>query len=134
MAGSPACINQVFKEALSERFWAVKRIFPVYDKFFKNLTFTVFYARFEDFKNVLKFEVPYKLSQEEITSILESIKGICTDGYPYLLKKAHNEVVLKNRDINSISRIINLNEPDLRTGREMLWPEQLEDVLVKLLQ
>jgi NurA-like 5'-3' nuclease len=98
----------------------VKRIFPVYDKFFKNLTFTVFYARFEDFKNVLKFEVPYKLSQEEITSILESIKGICTDGYPYLLKKAHNEVVLKNRDINSISRIIDLNEPDLRTGREML--------------
>ena len=98
----------------------VKRIFPVYDSFFKDLTFTIFYARFEDFKNVMKFELPYRASEEEIIKILEQLKGICADGYPYLLKKAHNDVVVRNRDIDAISRIMGFSKHDLKTGREML--------------
>jgi len=98
----------------------VKRTFPVYDKFFKELTFTIFYVRFDDFKNILKFELPYKATEEDIIPILESLKGICAEGYPYLLKKAHNDVVLRNRDMNNISRIMGFNNPYIKTGREML--------------
>lgn len=98
----------------------VKRAFPIYDKFFKNLTFTIFYARLDDFKNILKFELPYKVNEEDIIPILESLKCICADGYPYLLKKAHNDVVLRNRDMKNISRIMGFNDSDFKTGREML--------------
>ena len=99
----------------------VKRIFPVYNDFFKNLTFTIFYARFDDFKNVLKFELPYKATEDEIITLLGSLKSICTEGYPYLLKKAHNDVVLRNRDIDNISRIMGFSNLDFKTGREGLW-------------
>ena len=99
----------------------VKRIFPVYNDFFKNLTFTIFYARFDDFKNVLKFELPYKATEDEIMTLLESLKGICTEGYPYLLKKAHNDVVLRNHDIDTISRIMGFSNSNFKVGREGLW-------------
>jgi NurA-like 5'-3' nuclease len=99
----------------------VKRIFPVYNDFFKNLTFTVFYARLDDFKNILKFELPYKAKEDEIITLLESLKGICTEGYPYLLKKAHDDVVLRNRDIDTISRIMGFNDSDFKVGRDGLW-------------
>ncbi|MEN4006491.1 MAG: DNA double-strand break repair nuclease NurA [Methanobacteriaceae archaeon] len=98
----------------------IKRIFPIYDKYFKDLTFTIFYARFDDFKNILKFELPYRATEEDIILILESLKGICAEGYPYLLKKAHNDVVLQNRDMKNILRMMGFHDPDLKTGREML--------------
>ena len=98
----------------------VKRTFPIYDKFFKDLTFTIFYARFDDFKNILKFEIPYKATEEDIIPILESLKGICAEGYPYLLKKAHNDVVLRNREMNNISRIMGFSSNEFSTGREVV--------------
>jgi len=99
----------------------IKRVFPVYDNFFKDLTFTIFYARFEDFKNILKFELPYKATEEDIIPILESLKSICAEGYPYLLKKAHDDVVIRNRDIDTISRIMGFNNSDFKVGRDGLW-------------
>lgn len=98
----------------------IKRVFPVYDNFFKDLTFTIFYVRFGDFKNILKFELPYKATEGDIMPILESLKSICAEGYPYLLKKAHNDVVIRNSDMKNISRIMGFYDPDLKTGREML--------------
>ena len=66
----------------------VKREFPVRNEFFKSLTFTIFYARLEDYKNILKFELPYYATEEDIRRLLEFIKKISAEGYPLLSKKS----------------------------------------------
>jgi NurA-like 5'-3' nuclease len=95
----------------------VKRDFPILNDFFRDLKFTIFYARLEPFKNILKFELPYKANEDEVIDILETIKNNSTVGYPYLLKKAHNDVVIRNKDLNNLSKIIGFLE---KSGREML--------------
>lgn len=95
----------------------VKRDFPILDSFFRGLDFTIFYVRLDDFKNVLKFEIPYRLSEPKIGDILEKIKSVSTEGYPYLLKKAHNDVIIRNRDMEMLTKIVGFME---RSGREML--------------
>ncbi len=94
-----------------------KRTFDVGGEFFKSLEFTVFYARLAPFKSVLKFELPYRASEEECLKVLSDLKRDCIDGYPYLLHKAHHDVVISNKDMNSISDIVDVVE---RQGREML--------------
>ncbi|WP_414468927.1 DNA double-strand break repair nuclease NurA [Methanobacterium sp. ACI-7] len=93
------------------------RKFPIYDEFFKELTFTIFYARLDNFKNVIKVELPYKADEEEIRRVLGKIKCVCADGYPHLLKKAHHDVIVKRTDLEMITRIMGFLE---KTGREML--------------
>ncbi len=95
----------------------VKRDFPIRNDFFRDLKFTIFYARLEPFKNILKFELPYKANEEDVIDVLETIKNNSTLGYPYLLKKAHNDVVIRNKDLNNLSNIIGFLE---KSGREML--------------
>lgn len=95
----------------------MKREFPVENEFFRNLVFTVFFARLDDFKNIIKIELPYEADEDEIRKILSDLKRDSVEGYPYLLKKAHNEVVIKNKDIDGLSKIIGFYE---KSGREML--------------
>jgi NurA-like 5'-3' nuclease len=91
--------------------------FPVKNDFFKGLTFTIFYARLEDHKNILKFELPYAADEEDIKEILGLIKNNSAEGYPLLLKKAHNDVVIKKVDLERLTKIIGFME---KSGREML--------------
>ena len=94
--------------------------FPVENDFFKGLTFTIFYVRLENHKNILKFELPYKVDETELDQIkklLGTIKNHSAEGYPLLLKKAHNDVVIKRKDLENLSKIIGFME---KSGREML--------------
>jgi NurA-like 5'-3' nuclease len=93
----------------------LKRSFPILNDFFRDVQFTIFYARLEDRRNVLKFEIPKRISNVE--SLLEKIKGISVEGYPYLLKKAHKDVLVSNKEIEKIVKAFGFVE---RTGREML--------------
>lgn len=95
----------------------VKHDFPVRNSFLKSLTFTIFYARLEDHKNILKFELPYRATEEDIKVLLKAIKNISAEGYPLLLKKAHNDVVIRKNDLNNLSKIMGFLE---KSGREML--------------
>ena len=95
----------------------LKREFPVENEFFKSLIFTIFYVRLEKNKNILKIELPYKANEERIKEIIGIISKDCTNGYPYLLKKAHHDVVIKKNDIEQLSNIIGIYE---KSGREML--------------
>jgi NurA-like 5'-3' nuclease len=95
----------------------VKREFPVRNEFFKSLTFTIFYARLEDHKNILKFELPYYATEDKIKELLEFIKKISAEGYPLLLKKAHKDVIIRKTDLENLSKIIGFLE---KSGREML--------------
>lgn len=95
----------------------LKREFPIEDGFFKSLKFTIFYLRLEKNKNILKIELPYKANKNDIKNIIRVINKDIVEGYPYLLKKAHNDVVIKKRDIEQLSKIIGFYE---KSGREML--------------
>lgn len=95
----------------------VKREFMIHDGFFKSLDFTIFYIRLDDYKNILKVELPYKADNDEVEEIISIIKRDSVEGYPYLLKKAHQDVIIRNSDINDLSKILGLYE---KTGREML--------------
>ena len=66
---------------------------------------------------IIKIELPYEADEDEIRKILSDLKRDSVEGYPYLLKKAHNEVVIKNKDIDGLSKIIGFYE---KSGREML--------------
>ncbi|MEM5778043.1 MAG: DNA double-strand break repair nuclease NurA [Candidatus Aenigmatarchaeota archaeon] len=95
----------------------LKREFPILNDFFKDLEFTIFYARLKDRKNLLKFEIPKRIKENELENLLSKIKTISVDGYPYLLKKAHSDVVIHDVDMEKIARIFGFTE---KTGREML--------------
>ena len=95
----------------------VKHDFPIENEFFRRLEFTIFFARLDDNKNVIKIELPYHANEEDIRKVLSVIKSNSTEGYPYLLKKAHNDVVISNQDIDSLSKIIGFLH---KSGREML--------------
>lgn len=103
----------IYKKVDSE----AKREFPVYNNFFRDLWFTTFFARLEDNKNIIKVELPYYADEDRIRDIIAVIKSNATDGYPYLLKKAHNDVVIKSRDIENLSNILEILD---KSGREML--------------
>ena len=91
--------------------------FPYFNDFFKQLQFTVFYVRLQDNKNVLKVELPYKASIGDVIRVLEKINVLSVQGYPYLLNKAHNDVVITDRNIKELLKIAKVYET---TNREML--------------
>ncbi len=94
-----------------------KHEYNIENEYFKNQEFSIFYTRLEKNKNILKFEVPYKLTNSKIEELINIIKPICTEGYPYLLKKAHHDVVIKKTDMEQLIKIMGFYE---KNGREML--------------
>ena len=56
-------------------------------------------------KNVLKVELPYKASEKDVLDIVEKIKVLSVQGYPYLLSKAHNDVVITDRNIKELLKL-----------------------------
>lgn len=97
--------------------------YPLYAEDIMNYQYLIFFVRLEKRKNVLKIEIPikeedlYMNNEGIIEEILEDLYSISIDGYPYILKKAHHEVVIKNKNID---RIINKYELFLKNGRDML--------------
>ncbi len=91
--------------------------FQYFNDFFKQLQFTIFYVRLQDNKNVLKVELPYRASIKEVIDIVEKINVLSVQGYPYLLSKAHNDVVITDRNIKELLKLAKIYET---TNREML--------------
>jgi hypothetical protein len=94
-----------------------KAAFPFYNDFFKSLTFTVFYVRLQDHKSILKVELPYKAEKEEVFEIMRKINVLSVQGYPYLLNKAHNDVVITDRNMKELMKIAKIYET---TNREVM--------------
>jgi len=94
-----------------------KAPFQYFNDFFKSLTFTVFYVRLQDNKNVLKVELPYKATKEEVFEIIRKINVLSVQGYPYLLNKAHNDVVITGRNMKELMKIAKIYET---TNREVM--------------
>ncbi len=102
-----------------EKVKVLQKKFPVYGEFFNSFVpfFTYFYARLEKNKGVLMMDVPGDIKEDGIKSLLNKISSISIDGYPYLLRKAHKNVVIKNRDIDRFAASLGIKE---RTGRGAL--------------
>lgn len=105
--------NLIYKDVSKN----IKKSFPVEDDFFNQLTFTIFYLRLADNKNVLKVELPYKASFKEVVKLVGKIKKFSTGGYPFLLKKTHKDVVISNKNMDELLKIMHIRE---KSGREML--------------
>lgn len=94
-----------------------KHEYLIENDYFRNQKFSIFYVRLEKNRNMLKFEVPYSIDNEGIEELLDTLKPITIEGYPYPLKKAHNDVVIKKTDMEQLIKIIGIIE---KSGREML--------------
>lgn len=94
-----------------------KHEYLIENDYFRNQKFSIFYVRMEKNRNMLKFEVPYTIDNDGIENILDTLKPITIEGYPYPLKKAHNDVVIKKADMEQLIKIIGITE---KSGREML--------------
>ena len=91
--------------------------FPIRDEFLRELNFTTTFTRFKRNKNVIKIELPYDADKDKLEKILNELNTTTIEGYPYILEKAHDEVVIKQRDMNLIINRMEINE---KTGRDML--------------
>jgi hypothetical protein len=95
----------------------VSKRFPIYDEFFRSLVFTVTNIRLETGRDVFVLELPREVGEEEILRVIGMIKSVSVAGYPYLLKKAHKEVVIKNSEMERIVSGLGIVS---KTGREFL--------------
>ena len=97
----------------------LQKKFPIYGEFFSSYVpfFKYFYTRLEKNKGVLMMEVLQDIKEKEIVDLLYRIRSISVDGYPYLLRKAHKDVVISNRDMERFAVSLGINE---LTGREAL--------------
>ena len=118
-----AVFDEVSKEPgfgfATEREKILQKKFPIYEEFFSSYVpfFKYFYARLEKNKGVLMMEVPRDITEKEIVEMLCKIRSTSVDGYPYLLRKAHKDVVITNRDINKFATSLGISG---LTGREAL--------------
>ncbi|MDR0912184.1 MAG: DNA double-strand break repair nuclease NurA [Methanobrevibacter sp.] len=110
---TPGYSKPIYKKVSNE----VKHDFYTEDDFFKKQWFTIFFLRLERNKNILKVELPYYADEDKIKQIATILYRDATEGYPYLLKKAHNDVVITDKDMNQLINIIGFKE---KSGREML--------------
>ena len=63
------------------------------------------------------FEAPREITEKDAEHILERVKYFSIDGYPYLLRKAHREVVIGTKNIDSFASI---SGKTAKTGTEEL--------------
>ncbi|MEE3324592.1 MAG: DNA double-strand break repair nuclease NurA [Methanosphaera sp.] len=91
--------------------------FPVEKIQLSNTPYKVFFTKLEDTSNVLKIEIPYDIPDEKILDILNDLESISVNGYPHILKRAHDEVKIKTKHLERIARNMGLYE---KTGRDML--------------
>lgn len=93
----------------------LKRSLPAYREFFRGLKLTVAYVRLEEGGPVLRLETT---ERERLPSILKCLSRYSVGGYPYFMAKAHRDVVISNRDMESLARILGLY--GMKTGREVV--------------
>ena len=94
-----------------------KRRFPILNEEIREIPISLFYARFTKKSPVLKFEYIGDPSNERAEEILNILSFGAVEGYPYLLRKAHREVLITRKNIEQIAKILGLFE---KTGREIL--------------
>ncbi len=75
--------------------------YPIYNDFFKNLNFTNRFVKLTDNGSVLKVQLAYNATESDFKEVLEDLHSYSLEntGYPYLLKRVHDEVKITNKDM-----------------------------------
>lgn len=90
--------------------------FPVKNLELSNTPYEVFFTKLEDKSPVLKIEIPRKLKDvNELIMILNNLESVSINGYPHILKKAHDEVKIGTKFMNRITRNVNLSNREDRS-------------------
>lgn len=79
---------------------------------------SVFYARLADFAPCLKVEVPGKIDEVETRHVLDVLNSRGFNGYPYVLRLAHERCRIANEDMLRLAEVLGLNIE--MGGREVL--------------
>lgn len=91
--------------------------FPIENTTLFDTPYKTFFTKLEDTSNVLKIEIPYNINNALIEDVLNDLESISVNGYPHILKKAHDEVKIKSKHLERIARNMGLYD---KTGRDML--------------
>lgn len=91
--------------------------YPIKNRELSDNVFTTSFVKLEDKSNVLKIELPRRINEEDFVKILFDLESISVEGYPHILKKAHDEVKIENKFMDRIERNLGIYD---KTGRDML--------------
>lgn len=98
--------------------------YPLYNDKILNYYYITLFARLENKKHVIKVEIPLKNKdnadkiKDNIVNILDDLYSCSINGYPYILKKVHDTVVITNKFMDRMEMVYELkNKPK---GREVL--------------
>lgn len=70
---------------------------------------SVFYARLAEFTPCLKVEVPGKIGETETKRVLDILNSKSFNGYPYVLRLAHERCRITNEDMIRLAEVLGLN-------------------------
>lgn len=106
-------ISKTFSSIFSED---VDIGFSDFIKIQKNPDFFSFYFKLRKDSLIFKAET-INQNKLDIEDIIAKLRFFEVRGYPYLLKKAHNEAKISNKDMEKFVKILRIKE---KTGREVL--------------
>ena len=86
--------------------------------YYEPIGVSVFYARLADFAPCLKVEVPGKIDEVEARHVLDVLNSRGFNGYPYVLRLAHERCRIANEDMLRLAEVLGLNIE--MGGREVL--------------
>lgn len=90
--------------------------FPILNRDLANTPYHLFFTKLEDKSQVLKIEIPQKFEDEQnIITILNNLESISVNGYPHILKKAHDEVKIETKYMQRITRDIRVENTEDRS-------------------
>ncbi|RLE60678.1 MAG: hypothetical protein DRJ35_02575 [Thermoprotei archaeon] len=81
--------------------------FEIFDKI-RRVPIFVYYARLDEKGPVLRVEAPY-ISEKEIKEYLALMSSISAGGYPYVLRVAHRDVIVRNNDVKALAGMLGLD-------------------------
>lgn len=91
--------------------------YPVKNMALSESNFYTSFVKLENKSNVLKIEIPRDMNEVNFIELLEDLKSISVEGYPHILKKAHDEVKIENKFMERLQKNLGIYD---KTGRDML--------------
>ncbi len=77
--------------------------------YYEPIGVSVFYARLAEFAPCLKIEVPGKIGETEAKGVLDILNSRSFNGYPYVLRIAHQRCRITNEDMIRLADMLGLN-------------------------
>jgi NurA domain len=112
--------NVILNGAVGDMFYFSKAAStPGYSRpYYDPIGVSVFYARLADFAPCLKVEISGKADEAEANQVLDVLNSRRFNGYPYVLRLAHERCRIANEDMIRLAEVLGLNIE--AGGREVL--------------